>query len=267
MFHTMAYHLVLPFDQPPLSQKYLQLIMAGMRAAHKRQKLLPLIKSVELALRCLSLEKKEGITIFSCDSFCAPHLRTQLALFSSLNRISKMSTNFLNIPISHYITSVPDLDILKHAQKTELLLSINENLVSSQAEYTNSVPECKRLKIATYASISLSVAYDNLTQVLPRCEWENIPINGFPFHELGLRDLSLTYKCTPDVCADSSQPFYEHFILSTQFNLWLLIQLIAKSSEIGEIGCAMSFYTATTIFRFFCRQTQRTSRFFGPVSL
>ena len=244
-----------------------EIILHGLNIAISRQRIAPLIRCLELTLTTLSRERHQGITLFSCDSFCSPHLKTQLTFFEALDRISDGKTNFLNVPVAHYITSIPQIDVLRNTQQTEKLLSVNAQMTNSQVDFLGSVPDGKRVSISHDKSYIISALFDRLTQIVASSEWQEVMINKFPFHELSLRDLSLTYKLTPELCQEPSKPFYEHFILSNQFNVWLLMQLIINSGHIGAIGVAMSFYTATTVFRFFCRHTSRISRFFGPSSL
>jgi hypothetical protein len=243
------------------------IVLHGLQAAISRQRLAPLIRCIELAMSALRTEQHEGMTIFSCDSFCPQHLETQLALFEALNRISQGTTNFLNVPVAHQVTSTPDISILRNIRKAERLLWANDEMIRRQEKFLGTVPASKRILLSHEHAMTVSAAFDRLTQTVPTSEWKELIINKFPFHELSLRDLSLTYKCTPGLCEDAKSPYHEHYILSNQFNIWLLIQLILSSRNIGAIGLAMSFYTATTVFRFFCRQTKRISRFFNPSSL
>jgi hypothetical protein len=244
-----------------------QILLHGLNAAISRQRLAPLVKCLEIALSALSSTPHKGITVFSCDSFCSPHLKAQLSFYKALNRISDGQANFLNIPIAHYLTSTPQIAVLRSLRQTAMLLAANDQIVNSQDGFLDSISDRNRLSITHESAYAISAAFDLLTKLIPASEWQELTIRKFPFHELSFRDLSLTYKCTPELCQEPTSPFHEHFILTNQFNVWLLMQFIINSKHIGGTGVSMSFYTATTVFRFFCRQTNRISRYFYPFPL
>ena len=242
------------------------LISHGIKVASKLKSLKPLLRAVELALRLPSTENQELNTIFSCDSFCEPHLATQLRLHKALKYIRKSKPNFFNIPISHYITSLPDINILKLANYPTRLLEGNKQLLEAQPSYLSSVLEDERLPSAPEKLFSLSQKFELLIEVLEDHDWQTININHFPFHELSFRDISLTYKAIPELFTDSSKPYYSHYVLSNKFNLWLLC-ILACESQVGMFCYFMSFYTASTVFMYFCRETGRSLRYFGPSGL
>ena len=235
-------------------------------AAIKYRKLDPLIRGLECTLAYSNQLKPDSNTVFSCDSFCEPHLHTQLRLYNSLKDIGKSNLNFFNLPISSYITGFPDINILKLANHPTRFLEVNKQLLDVQPKYLSDITEDERLPYASEKLSSLSQKFELLIKVLQDHDWESIIIDHFPFHELSLRDLSLTYKSNPALATDSLAPYYSHYILSNKFNLWLLC-VFACESEIGMHCFCMSFYSASMVFIFFCKQTGRSLRFFGPSNL
>lgn len=235
-------------------------------AAIKNRNLNPLIRGLERVLATSNQLSLDSSTIFSCDSFCPPHLAAQLRLHKALKDIGKSRLNFFNIPISHYITSLPDINILKLANYPTRLLESNNQLLEVQPSYFSLVLEIERLPSAPEELFSLSQKFELLIDVLDDYDWETININHFPFHELSHRDLSLTYKSIPELSTDSSKPYYSHYVLSNKFNLWLLC-ILACESQIGMFCYCMSFYTASTVFMYFCSETGRSLRYFGPSGL
>lgn len=244
----------------------MEIIQHGIHAATRRRNLSPLIRALELAMASPTQQLPDSATVFSCDSFCDPHLVSQLRLYSALKKIGNNNLNFLNLPISHYLTSAPNIEILKLANSPTRLLEANEKLLSSQARFLSCIPEEERLPSAQKYLRSLSQEYELLIHALEDDNWEKIYIDKLPFHELSLRDLSLTYKCSPTSVADNQKSFYSHYILSNKFNLWLLCAL-ACEPLIGRRCYFMSFYTASTVFMYFCRQTGRPTRYFSPSNL
>lgn len=238
----------------------------SIHAAIKNRNLNPLIRGLERVLATSNQLSLDSNTIFSCDSFCEPHLQSQLRLHKALKDIGKSKLNFFNIPISHYITSLPDINILKLANHPTRLLEGNNQLLEVQPSYLSLVLEDERLPSAPEKLFSLSQKFELLIDVLEDHDWESININHFPFHELSHRDLSLTYKAIPELSTDSSKPFYSHYVLSNKFNLWLLC-ILACESQIGMFCYCMSFYTASTVFMYFCSETGRSLRYFGPSGL
>ena len=252
------------FDQmPSIEPTNLRLLLAGIESAIRRQKIAPLLRSLELALVSPGNPGTSSATLFSCDSFCPPHLDAQLKLYNSLARLGFNRLNFLNLPISHYLTSQPELRILKLAAESQNFLEINQRLLLSQQAFNHHVSSSERLPSMESEIQQLSLCYRELVKILKVDEWQQTPIRQFPFHELALRDLSLTYKCTPDLALDPANEFNEHYTLANQLNIWLLCLLVCEPL-IGSLCFCMSFYTASTVFIFFCRQTGRSVRYFGP---
>ena len=238
----------------------------SIQASIKNRNLNPLIKGLERVLATSNQPSTDSNTIFSCDSFCEPHLHSQLRLHKALKAIGKSKLNFFNIPISHYITSLPDINLLNLANHPTRLFEYNKQLLEAQPSYLSLVLKDERLPSAPEKLFSLSKNFELLIEVLEDYDWETININHFPFHELFHRDLSLTYKSIPELSTDSSKPYYSHYILSNKFNLWLLC-ILACESQIGMFCYCMSFYTACAVFMFFCRETGRSLRYFGPSGL
>ena len=90
----------------------IETLSSGIDASTKRRCLNPLLNSIELALSlCKKNKTRGGITVFSCDSFCEPHLLTQLELYTALKK-SNHEIRFCNFPIGHYITHTPDPNLL-----------------------------------------------------------------------------------------------------------------------------------------------------------
>jgi hypothetical protein len=242
-------------------------IQAGIQSAIKRQSLGPLVRSIELSL-VASRQAKEskGNTIFSCDSFCQPHLESQIRLYKALERLHSGQTRFINFPISHYITSLPNTSLLELSDQPLKILELNKQLLVQQEDNFQWMPNDSRILIGSECHQSIARDYEKLLACLDPSNWASISINGFPFHELAHRDLSLTYKCTPDLTEDENRPFFWHYIQSNKFNLFLLC-VIACEERIGASCFCMSYYTANAVFLFYCQQTKRTIRYFGPPSL
>jgi hypothetical protein len=242
-------------------------IRAGIKAAIKRRSLRPLCRSIEIALaKSQEATKGEGNTLFSCDSFCMPHLEAQLKLFKALEQIHAGKTGFINFPVSHYITSQPNDSLLNLCDQPVRLLELNKHLLGQQEEQVRHIPSESRIQIDSEDYYTIAHEYEKLVASLDEESWKVITIAGFPFHELSHRDLSLSYKSIPDLTHDEGQPFYRHYIQSNKFNLFLLC-LLACEERISTTCFCMSFYTASTVFLFYCQQTGRTFRSFGPPDL
>jgi hypothetical protein len=260
MLHQKECDSLMPDDQS--SPKWI--IHCGIHAAIKRRSLTPLVRALELALAASSSSPvPESKTIFSCDSFCEPHLQAQLRFYKILSKISKENINFLNMPIGHYITSIPDISLLRLANHPTRIIVANDQLIGSQACLLSCIPEGQRLPSGPQDLHSLSQEYELLIKVLDDHSWKSIYIGTFPFHELSHRDLSLTYKSQPLLTTDSHKSFYEHYILSNKFNLWLLC-VLACEPLLGKHCYCMSFYTSNAVFMYFCGQTGRSIQSFGP---
>lgn len=241
-------------------------IKRGAEIAIKRRCLKPLLRAIKIALAVSQPSKTHFSTIFSCDSFCSPHLEAQLNFYKHIAGSSPGNLSFFNFPISHYITSAPDKGLLELANEPIKLLELNKQLQSQQNSYHCLIPADSQLPSYSDDLLAFSCTYQNLVQSVEDKAWEEIFINNFPFHELAHRDLSLTYKCIPSLTSNNKQPFYRHFIQANKFNLWLLCLLVCESG-IGSTCFGMSAYTATNIFLFYCNQTGRKFRIFGPPSL
>ena len=257
---------VLNYSQAAAMQSSMEIIQHGIHAAIRRRNLSPLIRALELIMASPTQQLPDSATVFSCDSFCDPHLVSQLRLYKALKKVGNNNLNFFNLPISHYLTSAPNIEILKLANRPTLLLEANEQLINSQQSFLSCIPDEERLPSAQKHLRSLSQDYELLIHALEDANWAKIYIDQFPFHELSLRDLSLTYKCSPSSVADNQKSFYSHYILSNKFNLWLLC-VLASEELMGRRCYFMSFYTASIVFMYFCRQTGRPIRYFGPSSL
>ena len=244
-------------NQMPVS--IIEMLGTGVEASITRGCLQPLIKSIELAF-AYSRDNisNASSTIFSCDSFCQPHLETQIAFFKALKR-SKQEISFCNFPISHYISSIPDHRLLELASHPSRLIDANQELLTHQSEFNENVSPHDVTSLISEEIKIFSSNFESLTRSFEDKIWHECFINDFPFHELAFRDLSLTYKCTPELTR--KDPLYFHvYSQGIKFNLWLLCLLLCQQ-EIGKTGICMSFYSASTVFQFFCAQTNRVFRF------
>jgi len=242
------------------------LISHGIQSACKLKSLKPLLRAIELALQLPLVENQELNTIFSCDSFCLPHLATQLRLYNSLASYQEKEISFFNFPISHFITSQPDIKLLEHADNPLFLLQVNNQLLAQQNDYLKNIPTAAQIPSGEGFSATLSRQFEELISNLENKDWEQIQLNDFPFNELSYRDLCLTYKCSPEHADSDKKPFYKHYVQSNKFNLWLLCLLLVEP-RIGTSCFCMSFYTASTVFHFFCTQSNRRIRYFGSPSI
>ncbi len=236
------------------------LIISGIEASIKRDSLTPLLRSFALALRLLPNPSHNSSTLFSCDSFCEKHLAWQLDALKAIKELGIKKVNFLNLPASHYITAFPNQKEFLNIANTNNIIRINRELVDVQTNQSLNVE-----KLISHQDNMFNIS-NKLTELYiklnPIC-WKSFHINKFPFHELALRDLSLTYKCSPELALDPKSSFYKIYTISCLANIWLLSLLIQEDS-IGQLCIAMSNYTATNVFRFFCNQTGRTVRMFNP---
>jgi hypothetical protein len=245
-----------------------QYLLSAIDCAISQRAIKPLITCIEDLLQKCTINHGRCITVFSCDSFCQPHLELQLQLYTALSVASQNKTNFINLPISHYISSVPDIRVLRNARITSNLSALNNMLLEKQRDiYNRFVPLQQQINLDAAVSGELSHRYETMLREIPSEQWQSLFISGFPFHELSMRDLSLTYKVLPEHCHMPETAYYEHFITLNQFNIWLLITIILASPAIGRITCGMSFYTSTSVFRMFCKQTGRACRYFGGNNL
>ena len=242
-----------------LPTSIIKLLNSGIEASISKGCLNPLIKSIELSLTYSRNNKMQGgSTILSCDSFCPPHLEVQVAFFEALKACNE-KISFYNLPISHYITSTPDPNLLELASHPSKLIEANEELVNQQLYFEKKVTKANSIVIFSEEIKILTSNFERLTTTIEDKSWHRCYINNFPFHELTHRDLSLTYKCTPFLACND--PFYQHlYAQGVKFNIWLLCLLLCQR-VIGETGFCMSNYTASSIFHFFCLQTNRLFRF------
>tara|TARA_Y100001954_G_C15829065_1_gene613925 strand:- start:10325 stop:12058 length:1734 start_codon:yes stop_codon:yes gene_type:complete len=235
-----------------------------LRCLGKGHTLRPFLRSLELAIHDSNYNDvldKSTSTVFSCDSFCEPHLNTQLYLFSSLKRLGYDQTNFLNIPLSHFISGTPDSNVLNIAANPSSYHTINDKLIEQQTSYLSNILPDDRISINHDDILAFSLLYTQAVQQLPLKLWESLPIFKHNLHEYSFNDLCITYKCPPSFASSPDQPFYSHYILSNIFNLWLLSVLTLLPS-IGKTCFYMSFYTPSNIFSLFCDLTNRCARYF-----
>jgi len=249
-----------------MAQDKFSIISEGLKIACSKKLLSPLLRSIELCLDSNQDTPRDTATIFSCDSFCEPHLNTQLDLWKCLGKSLDLNLTFFNYPVGHYISSVPDLEVLSYAGCSTRLLAINQHLIDQQSSYKATVDVNRRIDICKLIS-EYSKVFDSLSHVTNDSEWEDLTIKGFPFHELSYRDLSLTYKCLPSLCVKQSDRYHQHFIYMNKSILHQLLLLCLNSHMIGGLTFYMSDYTASSVFKHFCSLSGRTSRFFDKISL
>jgi hypothetical protein len=243
-----------------------RILLTGLDRAWQRKRLSPLLRSIELCLDIKPINLGEKATVFSCDSFCRPHLDIQLGLWNRLCDTLNTDLTFFNFPVGHYISSIPELNTLSYSSRSSALLSINSQLVDQQNIYKENTSINQRIEFDSSLT-QFSDLFDLLSADSPDDQWEELMINDFPFHELSFRDLSLTYKCLPSLCARSTDTFYRHFILMNKSILHQLCLLCLNSHRIGGLSFYMSDYSASSVFKFFCSSTGRTSRFFDKISI
>jgi hypothetical protein len=165
------------------------------------------------------------------------------------------------MPAFHYLTSLPNAELLKHSRRPKEILLLNNELAANQPS-CNQNKSSKAVFTTNLVEIAqLSNSLQELYKSLPNYMFETITINGFPFHELCLRDLSLTYKYSPREVMTPDSPGYLIFLDAVRLNLLLLMRLLSEP-EVGNYCFYMSFYTASCVFKFFCDQIGVNSIYF-----
>ena len=245
----------------PNSPSVVQLLNKGLRASIDSSDITPLIRSIEVSLKYSAQNKKQfASTIISFDSFCAPHLETQVLFFDALKKCNN-NVSFCNFPIGHFITSTPNPNLLNLASDPLQLIELNRQMSINIRLDEAKVTDCDKITLINDETVELSKLFREWLKSIEDESLFNIAINGFPFHELAHRDLCLTYKSTPDLV--HTNPYFKHlYVQSNKFNLWLLC-LLLSCNDIGEFCYGMSLYTATSIYHFFCLQTSRKFRVFN----
>ena len=243
-----------------------ELVLKGIKASIGHMSLEPLLKSIRTALTSYKSICKETATVFSCDSFCRPHLEAQLRLMQSLYKAYGGRVYFANYPVSHYLTSQPNAEVLANASRPSKLTQLNKQLIESQ---TNEKAYPPSLLITNNSQIAVDQIDDSLEylyELLPHDCYQRVRIDGFPFDELCLRDLSLTYKLLPNETIEIGSLAHMLLVDSIRLNIWLLIQLICQAVT-GQSCFYMSFYSACGVFKFFCDQISVRSRYFDSIAI
>ena len=242
------------------SEQVLQILLKSIEASVAQKSISPLLRGIHISLIYSAKNTKESASIlFSCDSFQEEHLTTQIRMFNSLKK-SGDEARFCNFPISHYITSMPSHTLLETADYSITLLLINQLLINEQGPYDEKINENDKIDLGDNRFIELTKEIEPLFLKLGDEQFSELFIDEFPFHELAYRDLSLTFKCTPEII-NNTKYFRRLLVQSNKFNLWFLCLLVLQEN-MGHTGYCMSHYTASNVFQFFCSD-KRCFRYFG----
>ena len=231
-------------------------LQVGLKQSISKRDIAPLLRSIEVCLKA-STHQTQGHTFFSSDSFCEPHLETYLSYIKGL-KTNSLTTNTnlssINLPIGSYLCHKPDPSVLLIAHNPSELARVNSILLDHQPKYWESLGSTVHIDIVK-ENENFNDLIRTLYDALPIESFDNLLLNGFPFHELSLRDLCLTYKVGSDLVF-SDALYREMYRRLNSFNLLILIKLLIED-KIGNNCHIMSFYTTSLIFLFFCRQTSR----------
>jgi hypothetical protein len=237
----------------------INLLSHGIRSSVNTHSLQPLLRSIEICLDFCDDSALDKASVFSCDSFCKPHLDFQCKFLANLPSAGFKSISFLNVPVAHYVTSTPNPVLLSCCADPLAVAKLNEKLVLAQD--LSQITKKHEVNINQKYEYSLYEALGKLYGTLPDSAYQSTDIKGFAFHELYLRDLSLTYKILPEEALELRGSHYPLFRNTVQLSLWLILHLLCQDS-LGRNCFNMSFYGGCGVFRFFCKGTGRSVRFF-----
>jgi hypothetical protein len=147
------------------------------------------------------------------------------------------------------------------------MADVNYKLISQQQQYVATVSPEHRINLDIVNSLNLLHDLETLFSSLDQHHLANLSILGFPFCELGYRDLTLTYKLGVDDLRKPNPQVLELISNQVKASIWLLVMLLLDASRISELCFAMSFYTGSLVFQFFAKRTGRVFRSFEPVAI
>lgn len=205
-------------------------------------------------------------TLFSCDSFCEPHLEIQYNFLKSAKKFNP-STSCLNLPIAHYLNH--HISVQKNISEDFLkfLPNMNLQLLSLQCNSPSSFGKSQDLlRIGSEEDILISKLLYELSKTFGNSLIKQIYIGSISLMELSLTDICHSRKCSPAVALSPNSTFYKYTIKAAWLLLWQYLLLLTRV-EIGSYCFAQSYYSPTALFIEFCKATNREFRFLAQSSL
>lgn len=223
----------------------------------------PITRCIESLLFSLHQnQSKESLSLFSCDSFCDPHLKYQIDFIGFVRPLVKSYViQLVDIPVAHYCLSLPSQDLLAHARRPSSLFSINTQLSRHDIQLPHNTV-CILAENDDYYR-SLSYLLEEAYAALPDSSFLDATVNGFLLRSAAIRDLSLTYKLSAERLynrASEHSIFLSHAI---RILLWELL-ILASTPQLPAQSYYSGVYSASIIFQHFCLQTNRHSSLFSP---
>lgn len=245
--------VVLPSSDFQIVRGEIEGILAkGIEEGIQNQSLVPLIEQISCILELLrNSQKRKGIAVFSCDSFCKPHYRIQQALIRSLRSTFDIPVEYIQAPAAHYLLSKPDHIVTEIFENLSLVKRVNKRLSHQQTPRPKDGSSEVDFFWFTDTNTTIGGSLDQLLKTVPAQEWDYITLENFPFHELAYRDLTNTYKLDFSLHSDDST-YRPTIRAATSLMLITFIGLILNDC-CYETSIGAAFYSGNNIFRFFCK--------------
>ena len=205
-------------------------------------------------------------TLFSCDSFCEPHLEIQSNFLKSAQKLN-LSTSCLNIPITHYLNHHISCQQNTSEDFLKFLPNMNLQLLTLQTNSPSSFDKSQDLlRIGSEKDILMSELLHGLLKSYGHSLIKKIYIGSISLMELSLTDICHSWKCSPSAALSPNSFVYKHTIKAAWLLLWQYLLLLTRT-EIGAYCFAQSYYSPTALFIEFCKATNREFRFLVPSRL